>query len=148
MEEKDRRLDNDKAARYFDALVDLDGDGKKEAIVYLVGRTWCGSGGCPTLVLVRNGVGWKLLQYITITRPPIRVLSSTSHGWHDLSVWVQGGGHSPGLRGRAFLRRHDLFGKSFRSSCSSLERESARRGCNTFDTGWNASVSVIPLLPI
>jgi len=94
--EKDRRFDDDKTARYFDALVDLNGDGKKEAIVYLVGRTWCGSGGCPTLVLVRNSASWKLLQYITITRPPIRVLSSTSHGWHNISVWVQGGGIHPG----------------------------------------------------
>jgi putative lipoprotein len=96
VKEKDRRFYDDKTARYFDALVDLNGDGKKEAIVYLVGRTWCGSGGCPTLVLVRNSAGWKLLQYITITRPPIRVLSSTSRGWHDISVWVQGGGIQPG----------------------------------------------------
>jgi hypothetical protein len=92
VKEKDRRLDDDKTTRYFDALIDLDGDGKKEAIVYLVGRTRCGSGGCPTLVLVRTGVSWKILKYITITRPPIRVLSSTSHGWHDISVLVSGGG--------------------------------------------------------
>lgn len=89
-------LDDHKTARYLAAFVNLDGDGQKEAIIYLVGRTWCGSGGCPTIVLVRNGAGWKLGQYITITRPPIRVLSSTSHGWHNISVWVQGGGIQPG----------------------------------------------------
>jgi hypothetical protein len=92
VKEKERRFDYDKTTRYSDALVDLDGDGKKEAIIYLVGRTLCGSGGCPTLVLVRTGDSWKILKYITITRPPIRVLSSTSHGWHDISVVVSGGG--------------------------------------------------------
>lgn len=103
VKEKDSRFDDDKTTRYFDALVDLDGDGKKEAIVYLVGRGWCGSGGCPTLVLVRTGVSWKLLKYVTITRPPIRVLSSTSHGWHDISVWVQGGGIQPGYEAALFF---------------------------------------------
>jgi hypothetical protein len=92
----DGRVDDDKTAEYLAALVDLNGDGKKEAIVYLMGRTWCGSGGCPTLVLVRTGTSWKILQYITLTWPPIRVLSQTSHGWHDISVWVQGGGTHPG----------------------------------------------------
>ena len=87
---------DDKTTRYLSAFVDLDGDGKNEAIVYLMGGPWCGSGGCPTLILVRNGVGWKILKYITITGPPIRVLSSTSHGWHDIGVWVQGGGIQPG----------------------------------------------------
>lgn len=33
---------------------------------------------------------------ITITRPPIRVLETKSHGWHDLAVFVAGGGIQPG----------------------------------------------------
>jgi hypothetical protein len=85
-------FEDDKTTQYFDALVDLNGDGRNEAIVYLMGRPWCGSGGCRTLILARNGASWKVVKHITITRPPIRVLSSTSHGWHDISVWVAGGG--------------------------------------------------------
>ncbi|PYS46358.1 MAG: hypothetical protein DMG13_30190 [Acidobacteria bacterium] len=30
--------------RYFDALVGLNDDGKEEAIVYVTGPGWCGSG--------------------------------------------------------------------------------------------------------
>jgi hypothetical protein len=87
---------DDKTARYFDAFVDLDGDGKKEAIVYLVGDARCGSGGCNTLILTQHAASWKVIKSITITRPPIRVLASTSDGWHSISVWVQGGGIQPG----------------------------------------------------
>jgi len=93
---KDPHSDGDKTCRYLDAFVDLNGDGKQEAIVYLMGNSWCGTGGCRTLVLTRKGASWKVVTHITITRPPIRVLSSTSHGWHDISVWVQGGGIQPG----------------------------------------------------
>ena len=89
-------LDNDKTARYFAAFVDLNGDGKQEAIVYVMGEALCGSGGCRTLILARHGTSWTVVKHITITRPPIRVLSSTSHGWHSISVWVQGGGIQPG----------------------------------------------------
>ena len=75
---KDPGLEDQKTIRYSDAFVDLNGDGKKEAIVYLLGRAWCGSGGCNTLILARDGASWKVVGHITITRPPIRVLSSTS----------------------------------------------------------------------
>ena len=44
--------DYDNGTRYFRAFVDLDGHGRNAVIVYLVGRDWCGSGGCPTLVLM------------------------------------------------------------------------------------------------
>jgi len=77
---------------YFVAFADLDGDGTKEAIVHIVSTFTCGTGGCPTLVLTPEGSAYRLVADISITRPPIRVLSSTSHGWKDLAVWVQGGG--------------------------------------------------------
>jgi hypothetical protein len=31
----------------------------------------------------------------TVTREPIRLLKATSHGWHDFSVVVSGGGARP-----------------------------------------------------
>lgn len=89
-------VSEDKTTRYLHKLADLNGDGEKEAIVYLMGRDWCGSGGCNTLILRRDGASWKVVSKITITHPPIRVLSGTSHGWHSISVWVQGGGIQPG----------------------------------------------------
>jgi hypothetical protein len=84
--------DRDKRARYLKASVDLNDDGKDEAIVYLIGDNWCGSGGCITLVLRPDGATYKVVSQITITRPPIRLLPSKTNGWHNLSVMVHGGG--------------------------------------------------------
>ncbi|MEE8177914.1 MAG: hypothetical protein V3T65_07975 [Acidobacteriota bacterium] len=85
-------FDDDKTLRYFDAFVDLNGDGKLEAIVYLIGRDWCGSGGCPTLILEPEGSSYRVVTKMTITNPPIRVLSRSSHGWRNLAVQLSGGG--------------------------------------------------------
>lgn len=82
---------DDKETQYSYAFVDLNGDGKKEAIVYLDGRPWCGSGGCTTLILARDGRSWKIVTKLTITQPPIRVLTRTSNGWHGIGLWVRGG---------------------------------------------------------
>jgi hypothetical protein len=89
-------LDHGKTTRYVAALYDLDGDGTPEAIVYLVSSQRCGSGGCNTLIMARDGSSWTIVTAITITRPPIRVLTNTSNGWRDIGVWVQGGGIQPG----------------------------------------------------
>ena len=35
---------------------------------------------------------WRIVSNITITRPPIRMLSTSFNGWHSIGVWVQGGG--------------------------------------------------------
>jgi len=92
----DRPANVKSAARYFSAFVDLNGDGSKEAIVHLTGHGWCGSGGCTTLILAPKGSSYRLVTKIPITWPPIRILTSKTNGWHDISVWVQGGGIQPG----------------------------------------------------
>jgi hypothetical protein len=85
-------MDNDPETRYAVAFRDLNGDGIDEAVVYLLGGPWCGSGGCNTLILAQERGSWRVVTKITITRPPIRVLESVANGWHDIGVWVQGGG--------------------------------------------------------
>lgn len=85
-------LDDDKKTRYIAAFEDLDGDGTPEAVVYMVGGEWCGSGGCDTMILQQQGGTWKTVTDISITQPPIRVLRSSSRGWRDLAVSVGGGG--------------------------------------------------------
>ncbi len=82
----------DETLRVSTANVDLRGDGTKETLVYLNGRDWCGSGGCHLLVLVPQGSSFKIVSRIPITRPPIRILPTRSHGWSDLGVTVAGGG--------------------------------------------------------
>ena len=84
--------DDDETTQFIPAFVDLKGDGTQEVIVYVTGRNWCGSGGCTTLVLAPKGSSFKVVTKIFITRPPIRVLTTKSHGWYDIAVRMQGGG--------------------------------------------------------
>jgi hypothetical protein len=92
----DRRLGDDRTTRYFSAFVNLNDDPTKEVIVYLTGGGRCGTGGCTTLILALDGSSYRVVTKITVSRPPIRILSSKTNGWHDISVWVQGGGIQPG----------------------------------------------------
>lgn len=72
--------------------VDLNADGIMEAVVYVYGRDWCGSGGCPTLILSRRDNEYVLMSKISVTYPPVIVLSTSTNGWRDISVRVAGGG--------------------------------------------------------
>ena len=78
------------------AFEDLNEDGKLEAIVYLTGEGWCGSGGCTTLILKQDKSSWKIVTNMTIVNLPIRVLSTSSHGWHNIGILVAGGGITNG----------------------------------------------------
>jgi hypothetical protein len=101
----DRAADPD--ARYVAAWADLNGDGRPEAIVYLLSGNYCGTGGCNLMVFTSAGRSWRQVADVTIVNPPIRLLSSASHGWRDLAVTVAGGGaraHEASLsfNGRAY----------------------------------------------
>ena len=89
-------FDNDQTTKYLAVFRDLNSDGKPEALIYLMGKKWCGTGGCKTLILTPDGSSWRIVAKITITRPPIRILRDTSNGWRTITVWVQGGGIQPG----------------------------------------------------
>lgn len=78
--------------RYIPAFVDLNGDKRPEAIVYLLGNGWCGSGGCNTLVLAQHGKSWRIVTNIRVSHTPIRVLAKVKHGWNSIGVLVAGGG--------------------------------------------------------
>ncbi len=79
--------------RFLTATVDLNGDGKPETIVYLLGQEFCGSGGCSMLVLRQDQNGnYMLVTESTITRLPIRILTTSTNGWKDLGVTVARGG--------------------------------------------------------
>jgi len=78
----------DSSARY----VDLSGGGeKKEALIYLTGDGWCGSGGCTLLIVKQTDAGFKIVSRIPATRTPIMLLKSKSHGWRNIGVFLQGG---------------------------------------------------------
>lgn len=113
----------DKSTRYASVFRDLNSDGVPEAIIYVISNEWCGRGGCPLLILQRNGNSWKITTQTTITNPPIRVLPTTSHGWHDLGVEVAGGGIQPGYE--AELR---FDGKSYPRNPSVPPAQHLRKG--------------------
>src|SRR5690349_20485734 len=69
-------FEKDAATRYASAYVDLKDDGTKEAIIYLSGRSWCGSGGCVMLILTPEDGSYRVVTKTTVTRPPIRVLTT------------------------------------------------------------------------
>ncbi len=99
----------DPNARYVASFADLNGDGKQEAIVQIISDEWCGSGGCSTWVLVQQEGRWKEQSSISIVHGDVRLLPHVSHGWHDLSVFVAGGGLTPGYAVLAFDgRRYPL----------------------------------------
>lgn len=75
--------------RYVSAYQDLDGDGTPEAIVYMLGPNWCGSGGCTALVLKQKDHAWTKVTEISMLQTPIHMLSDVSNGWHSLGVMVR-----------------------------------------------------------
>jgi hypothetical protein len=78
------------------AFFDLNADGEEEAIVYVVGSMWCGSGGCNALVLTPNGASFDVVMDASVTRTPLGVLDTSSNGWRDLFVSIAGGGIAAG----------------------------------------------------
>ncbi len=78
----------DSETRYRAAFIDLNDDGRREAVVLMDGAFWCGSGGCSLWVLTPRGQSWRMVTQATIINPPIRVLPSRSHGWSELSAMV------------------------------------------------------------
>lgn len=105
---RDRHL-----TRYTVALTDLHGDGRPEALIYALATAdgggqadLCGSGGCFLYVLSLTPSGYRRVTNVSITRPPIRVLPTVTHGWHDLGVLVAGGGIIPGYEARLRFDGH------------------------------------------
>ena len=99
---------------YDAAFVDLDEDGKQDIVAYASGPEYCGSGGCSMGVLRSTGRDYATIGRTTVTQLPIRFLASRTHGLHDLSVAVSGGGAS----GHAVRLRFD--GRRYPSNPTTL----------------------------
>ena len=81
-------------ARYIYSRVDLNGDGRDEVLVYLLGSIFCGSGGCNLLVFTGTGTGdeYALVNTFPISRTPVIVSAETTNGWNNLVRPESGGG--------------------------------------------------------
>ncbi len=84
-------------SRVYLGLVDLNADGKDEAIAYVSGPYWCGSGGCDYIILTPEGDSWREVGETSVSRLPIGVLETTSNGWKDLAISFAGGGSPAGI---------------------------------------------------
>ncbi len=83
-------------ARYALALVDVNTDRVREAILYVNSSDQCGIEDCPMLILKSQADRWAIVSKTTITQLPIHVLERTSNGWWNIGVRVQSGGIQPG----------------------------------------------------
>ncbi len=96
----------------------------------------CGNGGCDFYVLTRLDGIVRVAARTSISHPPIRVLPSTSHGWHDLGVLVAEGGIIPGYTARL---RYD--GRHYPENPTVAPAEPMRR------PSGRVVLDVLPLLP-
>ena len=80
------------APSYRQASTHLSHSPQPEAIVFLTGRAWCGSGGCTLLVFRQVRREFVLVSRSTVTGTPVRVLPDTSRGWKTLIVHSKGRG--------------------------------------------------------
>ncbi len=75
------------------ALIDLNGDGRQDALVLLENPMYfCGTGGCTMLVFKGTQSGFEFVSRSTLIRGPVLVSDTKTHGWRDLIVEVSGGG--------------------------------------------------------
>lgn len=81
--------------RYVYGRVDLDGDGRDEVFVYLLGSIFCGTGGCNLLLLESAEQGYTLVNEFPISRLPVIVSSHRTAGWSDIIRPESGGGAPP-----------------------------------------------------
>lgn len=80
---------------YAWAEADLNGDGAPEQFVFATDADWCGSGGCTLFVLTKEAGSYRQVLRSTVTRRPVRLLPTQSHGWRDIAVNISGGGVTP-----------------------------------------------------
>lgn len=86
----------DETTRYLPISVKLSDRGSEQILAYVTGRSWCGSGGCTLLVLERDGDFYRVVSRVTIARPPLIVFDRKTNGWHNIGVFVEGGGIDSG----------------------------------------------------
>jgi len=78
--------------RYVHAATDLDGDGREEMLVYLMGSLFCGTGGCTLQVYRPAPGGYALVNDFPVSRLPVVAADRQTNGWRDLWRLESGGG--------------------------------------------------------
>ncbi|MFZ1954690.1 MAG: META domain-containing protein [Desulfobacterales bacterium] len=93
-------------ARYIYNIVDLNGDGNQEALVYLLGSIFCCSGGCNLFLFSQGHQEYTLVNNFPISRLPVIVSPQKTNGWNNLIRLESGGGVPPTYVVHAFDGKH------------------------------------------
>jgi hypothetical protein len=82
-------------ARYYYNKIDIDDDGKPEIFAYLVGSSFCGTGGCSAAIFKEKKNNYYLLARFSIVKNPVIISDSKTKGYKDIIMNVYGGGIVP-----------------------------------------------------
>lgn len=101
----------DTTMTYSYNFIDLNGDKKDEAIVYLEGNGFCYVQGCSVAVLTKENGEYTLKSALMPADVPIFVSESRTNGWRDLVVTVLPKDYSqPSKRLVRYLSAEDGYG--------------------------------------
>ena len=105
------------ASRYSFARHDLDGDGFKDALVYMKNPYgfWCEDHGCTLLVMKAEKDGFSMVSHIRPLRNPLYINGVSESGWRDLVVRVAGGQNKA-----KYVRLQNLNGEGYPQYIRSL----------------------------
>jgi hypothetical protein len=78
--------------RYFYNHIDLNDDNVSEVFVQLAGPYTSGTGGDAGAIFTQEDGVYALFQKFTDIRNPIIVCGQMTNGWHDILMYVSGGG--------------------------------------------------------
>ena len=80
------------SSRFQYVRVDLDGDGRRDALVLMTAPfgTWCDLYGCTLYVMKASNDDFSFISEIRPVRTPLRVGDTRTHGWRDLIARIDG----------------------------------------------------------
>jgi heat shock protein HslJ len=93
--------------RYVYSRIDLNGDGRHEVFVYVLGSVFCGTGGCTLQLFTEAQDGYALVSEFPVSRTPVIVSADRTGGWKDLFRLESGGG------AQSSYVRHVFDGKTY-----------------------------------
>ncbi|MCA1054435.1 hypothetical protein LCM10_05510 [Rossellomorea aquimaris] len=86
---------NTNGIKYYYNRIDLDGDGRLELFVYIVGSYLCGTGGCSAAIFKEKRGDYVLVSRFSLVNNPVIISDNKTNGYHDIIMNVYGGGIEP-----------------------------------------------------